>query len=397
MLRKLIWTLFFACVCSVANSQKLLTRTEASTLASNNRVNNAPEQLEVQRQRILLQSAGGLDNPELEYEVDPYDPTVLGVLMPIRLPGVYSSRKQVQRQRIRLSELLLRLNTVEINRLVQNTYSEVQYQQARVDLLRQQDSLYQAIKNAAQRNFQAGQINKLEELFAVNEANNVRNELERSEFELQGQKNALSFITNLQENFVVEQLKPFPVDSTGNVVVDSIPASLQLQVYEQQVSISRGDLKNERAEQLPQITAGPLFGLQPPHGEGNKRVGFRVGLSIPLWLGQNRARINSAQLAVQQAEAERDRERQRLNREYQLALFNFKREQKSLMYFSTVALEQADQIIQTASRLFAAGETSYIELLRNIISAFENKMTYLETVRNYNQAVIELTYLTANN
>jgi outer membrane protein, heavy metal efflux system len=379
-----------------AAAQQVLTRAEALNLAAGNRINNAPAQLELQRQQTLLRSATGFESPDLEYEVDPYDPTVLGVLVPLRLPTVYGSRKNLQRERIKLSALLLRLNAVEIARLVQSTYSEVQYQQARVLLLKQQDSLYQAIKTAAQRNFRAGQINKLEELFATNEAANVRNELERSEFELAGQKNALAFITNRQSGFTVEPLSPFFTDSLGNFGRDTIPPALQLQVLQQQISVSQAELKSERAELLPQVTAGPLFGLEPPHGESPKRLGFRLSLSVPLWFGQNRARVAAAQLGVQQAAAEREREQQRLNREYSVALGNFRREQRSLAYYATVAEAQANQIIETARRLFEAGETGYTELLRNILSAYQNKAAYLETVRSYNQTVIELNYLTAN-
>lgn len=396
MLRIASLTLLFSILFQISLAQQVLTRAEAVSLAASYRVNHAPARLELQRQQVLLRSSTGLDNPELEYEIDPYDPTVLGVLIPLRLPGVYSSRRSLQRERIKLSGLLLRLNTAEVARLVQNTYSEVQYLQASVSLLQQQDSLYESIKVAAQRNFAAGQINKLEELFAANEANNVRNQLERAEMELAGQKSALAYLTNNREEFTVESLQPLDTDSMGIGRRDSFPASIQALVLQQQIAVSERELKTEQAELLPQIMAGPLVGLEPPHGEGGKRLGFRLGLSVPLWFGQNRARVSAAQIGVQQAQAERDRELQRLSREYTVAVYNLRREQKSLDYYSTVASRQADEIIQTARRLFAAGETNYIETLRNIISAYQNKTAYLETVRNYNQVVIELTYLTAN-
>ncbi|HVK96774.1 MAG TPA: TolC family protein, partial [Flavisolibacter sp.] len=179
-------------------------------------------------------------------------------------------------------------------------------------------------------------------------------------------------------------------------LLDNFPSSIQLQVLQQQVSISQSELRNERSELLPQLTAGPLFGLQPPHGEGTKKLGFRFGVSLPLWFGQNRGRITAAQIGVQQAEAERNREIQRLNKEYSITLSNLRREQRSINYYSTIAIRQADEIIETARRLFAAGETNYTEMLRNVLTAYENKSAYLEAIRNYNQAVIEINYLTAN-
>jgi cobalt-zinc-cadmium resistance protein CzcA len=334
-----------------------------------------------------------LDNPELEYEVDPYDPTSLGILMPLRAPSVYRNRRTLQRERVRLSELLLRMNQNEISRLVQNTYNEMQFLNARLFLLRQQDSLYQLVKTAAQRNFQAGQINKLEELFAVNEANNVANELAQVTIEYTAQKRAMSYILNLTSDFFVDSLAPIRIDTVYTSLTDTLPSNIQQEILQQQIAISRGELQLEKSALLPQVTAGPFFGLQPPHGEGDKRLGFRVNLSVPLWFGQNRARIRSAELGVQLAEAERNREIQNYRQEYQTVLGQVVGRYRSVNYYATTASRQANEIITTAFRLFQAGQLSYIETLRNIITAYNTRVAYLEIIRDYNQAVIQLNYL----
>jgi len=376
-------------------SQRLLTSEEVVNLATQNRVNTNPAQLSLQQQQQLLKGSNGFNNPELEYEIDPYDPTVLGVIVPLSLPHVYSTRRGLQKERIKLSELMLRLNLNEINRLVQNTYSEVQFLNARAQLLRGQDSMYQSIKNAAERSFQAGQINKLEELFASNEANNVTNQLNLVINELDAQKKALGYLINLNEDFRVDTLKPLTVDAILNVAKDSMPGSVQQQILQQQISIYEKQLKVARAELLPQVNAGPLFGLQNP-SEGSKKLGFRLGVSVPLWFGQNRSRIQAAQTGVQLAVAESKRGLQNLQRDYQLTFSTLSRTQKSIDYYNTTAMKLADEIMQTAFRLFQAGQVSYIETLRNIITAYQTKSNYLETIRTYNQAVIELKYLTGN-
>ncbi|MCW3079439.1 TolC family protein [Segetibacter sp.] len=390
---KFLLTIAWALSITTCFSQQLLTRQQAYTLAGANRVNTDAAQLDLLRQQQLLKGSRGFDNPELEFEIDPYDPMVLGVLMPLRLPGVYASRSGLQKERIRLSELMLQLNQYEINRLVQNTYNEVQYLYARVNLLQQQDSLYQSIKTAAKRNFEAGQINKLEELFASNEANNLHNELERTLIELPAQKRALSYILNYRTDFIVDSFRAMTTDPMLLSILDTISNSIRPQILQQQVVVSQKELKAERAELLPQINTGPLFGLQQPHGEGTKRQGWRVSLSMPIWRSQNRARIQAAQTGVQLAEAQRRREIQDLNREYTVAMSQLLREQKSLQYYATVANQQAVDITQTALRLFEAGQVNYIETMRNIITAFQTRVNYLETIRNFNQALTELKYL----
>lgn len=382
----------FILLATACFSQQILTRQQATTLANANRVNTDAAQLDVLRQQQLLKGSRGFDNPELEYEIDPYDPMVLGVLMPLRLPNVYASRSGLQRERISLSQLMLQLNQFDVNRLVQNTYNEVQYLYARVNLLQQQDSLYQNIKSAAQRNFEAGQINKLEELFAANEANNLRNELERTLIELPAQKRALSYILNYSTDFIVDSFTAITTDPVLLTLLDTISNSIRPQILQQQVVVSQKELKAERAELLPQINTGPLFGLQTSASD-QRKLGWRVSLSMPLWFNQNRARIQAAQTGVQIAEAQRRRQIQDLNRDYTTALSQLFREQKSLQYFTTIANQQAVDITQTALRLFQAGQVNYIETMRNIITAYQTKVNYLETIRNFNQALTELKYL----
>jgi cobalt-zinc-cadmium resistance protein CzcA len=263
---------------------------------------------------------------------------------------------------------------------------------ARVDLLKQQDSLYQNIKTSAKRYFDAGQINKLEELFASNEANNLRNELERALIELPAQKRALSYVLNFKEDFFVDSLRPISTDTMLLALFDTVPNAIRFQILQQQIAVSKQQVKAERAELLPAVTAGPLFGLQKQMDE-QRRLGFRVGLSIPLWLNQNRARIRAAQTGVEIAEAQRVREIQNLNRDYSTILAQVLREQKSIQYFRTIANQQAADITTTALRLFQAGQMNYTETLRNIIVAYQTKINYLEAIRNFNQAVIELKFL----
>lgn len=346
--------------------------------------------LELQQQQQLLRTTGGLDNPEVELEQSPYEGLLLGIQQRLRFPGVYASQKALQRERIQLARLMIRMNENEIKRLVRNNYLQLQYLTARSALLNSQDSLYNAIKIAAKRNFDAGQINKLQELFASNEADKIRNELNRNLIDLQTQRIAFGYFTDLTDSFTVEPLPTLPIDSLQFRLFDSTLNTLPLQVLQQQVNIARQELKVQRGESLPEITAGPLFPLSSDYKQA---IGYRLGISVPLWRGQNRARVNAAKTGIELAEAQRQREIRNISREYQLAYANMIKEQASLNYYNTIALNQSKEIIETALRLFSAGEMDYIEALRNIITAFETKVNYLETLKDFNEALIELKYL----
>ncbi|MBA4146250.1 MAG: hypothetical protein C0523_10830, partial [Cytophaga sp.] len=60
-------------------------------------------------------------------------------------------------------------------------------------------------------------------------------------------------------------------------------------------------------------------------------------------------------------------------------------------------LKQTDEIITTAKRFFESGQTDYINYLRNTNDAYLIKIRYLAALQNYNQAIINLYYLTGAN
>ena len=370
-------------------SQRLITYQDAVNLSLQNKVNNTPATLGLKQQQQLLKATGILNNPEVEIEKSPYEGLLLGIQQRLSFPSVYASQRNLQYERIQLAQLMLQLNENEIKRLVLTNYLQVQYFKALTDFLSYKDSVYQKIKIAAKRNFDAGQINKLQELFAANEADKVRNELNRSLIDLQAQKIAFAYFTNLNESFIVEPLTALPINSVS-FVGDTLNNTIQQQIFQQQVSIAEQELKVQRGQLLPEIIAGPLFPLSKDY---KQPVGFRFGISLPIWPSQNQARLNAAKTGIQLAEAQRQRENRNLTREYQLAYSNLLKEKTSIDYYKTNALIQSKDIIETALRLFEAGESDYIQALRNMITAFETRENYLQTLRNYNQALIDLKYL----
>jgi len=54
---------------------------------------------------------------------------------------------------------------------------------------------------------------------------------------------------------------------------------------------------------------------------------------------------------------------------------------------------QSRAIISQSQRLFRAGEISYLVLIQSLNQAFTIQNTYLTTIRDYRQALIELNYL----
>ncbi len=386
MSRYIILNILLVLINLHVSAQKLVTQAESINLAIGNQQNLKARNLVITQQQQLLSGAAGLDNPQIQLQASPYEPLVISAQQSFNLPAVYRNRKALQNERIALARLQLSGAQIDLKRAVSISYFRLQYFDERIRLLMYQDSIYQAIKVASKRFFDAGQINKLEELQATSQADKIHNDVERAKQDLVSEKQLFVFYTSLTDSFSVEPIRVYTYDYPG----DTLQNNIQKQILQQQASIRNREFTLEKAEILPSFTAGLLF---PTTKNYERPIGYQVGIAIPIWAKQNRSRVAAAGTAVEIARAQQELAIQQLNTQYLQALNTYRKEQQSLSYFKGTALPQAMAIIETSQRLFQGGELNYIESLRNLQMAFEIINNHLETHRAFNQAIIELNYL----
>lgn len=367
-------------------TQRLITQDEAVTLAINNQRNFKAANLTVQQQQQLLKGAAGLESPQIFAEASPYEPLLIGAQQTLSFPSVYKNRRGLQEEQIKLARLQLLGSQYELKRDVQLSYLQLQYLFERRRLLSFQDSIYEEIKVAAKRFFDAGQINKLEELQASSQADQVTNEFNRIRADLDAEMQLFRFYTDVMESFTVESIRNY-VFIPG---IDTGVSNIQQQIFLQQVAIGERELRLQRSQLLPEIQAGLLF---PTNKEYERAIGYQLGITIPIWQKQNRSRVAAAKTGIEIARAQQELESYRLNAQYRQALNQYQRDHQSLIYFNNTALPQAREIMETSNRLFQGGELNYIESLRNLQSAFDIFFNHLDTHKAFNESVIQLRYL----
>jgi outer membrane protein, heavy metal efflux system len=370
----------------LAQAQRLISQEEAVDLTLANQRNLRAANLSVQQQQQLVNGAAGISNPQVFGEITPYEPLILGVQQTFSLPVVYRRNRALQSQVVRLSQLQLQGAQYELKREVRLSYLQLQFLVERRRLLTYQDSIYQAIKTSSKRFFDAGQINKLEELQAATQADAIRNELNRIQADFAGTRQIFAFLTGYTDTFLVNPIEQYLFVPAPDTTVTNV----QQQILQQQITINESQLGVTRASLLPQIQAGVSL---PTTKEFERPVGAQFGITVPIWGKQNRGQVAAARTGVQLARAQQELAQQRLRADYRQALANYQREAQSLAYYNSTALQQAKAIIETSQRLFVAGQLNYIESLRNLQTAFDILLNHVETVNAYNESVIQMNYL----
>lgn len=359
----------------------------SDALANSHRLRAAT--MDVRQQRQLMGSAVNLPNPEFFWE----SPTGLfytgSITQSVEFPTVYVRQHQLQRQRAAVAGAEKKVTENDLRLQVRMLYLTAQLADARVRQYRLQDSLYEGISRSARRQFEAGQIDYLQQLFAETQYGEVHNQLLGAQARLASAGRQLQYLTGTEESVIVDPLaaKPLPVLPGDTVFTASAP---DVQLTLGQSMLSEKEIRLERSKALP----GLAFGYFNQGDRDTKtEYRFRFGLTIPLWFWQYNANVKAAKLAHESAKERTEAVKTELNIRYAEAVGALRDASRSLQYYTGSGLEQSQKMLQTAGRLFNAGETDYISLLRNSNEAYTLQLRYLEKLYEHNAAIIQLQYI----
>jgi outer membrane protein, heavy metal efflux system len=389
MKNSFLMVLFISFACE-GIGQQLLTEQAALDSAMKHSPLLKSAELLVKQRSHLRKTAFNLANPDVIAESPTGDFYAVGILQSMEFPTVYFKQGQLLKQQSLLSEKGKALTVNEIKRLIRSVYLNAQYSQQLFTQLKYQDSLYNQIRLSAKRQFDAGVIDYLAKTFAESQYGEIHNQFVQAGNAYKATVQQLKLYTGISTESTVPPLMKF---TTLSIQADtsSVTQSPFVQYARQNQLVNQKQLSVERNRALPGLVFGYL-NQGPKETETNYR--FRVGFTVPLWFWQYSGNIKAAKTGLQIAEQQTKVQQQQLTADLHTAVGEFTSAQQAISYYETNGLRQADDIINAARRFFESGQTDYIAYIRNINDAYAIKRTYLETLRNYNQSIININYIT---
>jgi cobalt-zinc-cadmium efflux system outer membrane protein len=382
----------FLSISSAGMSQQLITQQAALDSAMKYSPLLKSAELQIKQSNYLRKTAFNLPNPDVIAESPTGDFYAVGILQSMEFPTVYIKQGQLLKQQSLLSEKGKALTINEIKRLIRSVYLNAQYSQQLRDQLKYQDSLYNQIQLSAKRQFDAGVIDYLAKTFAASQYGEIHNQYVQSENALTASLQQLKLYSGIDSNPNVSKLI-----KSGSLQIQadtsSVVQSPMVQYAKQNQLVNQKQVSVERNRALPGLVFGYL-NQGPKETETYYR--FRVGFTVPLWFWQYSGNIKGAKTGLQIAEQQTQVQQQQLTAELQNAVSEYTSAQQSLAYYETNGLQQADDIINAGRRFFESGQTDYITYIRNINDAYAIKRTYIETLRTYNQSIININYITGD-
>ncbi len=371
--------------------QKQITEEDAVNMALKNSKNISAADLVVKQQNQLLKSSFNLPNPEVFVESPTGNFYTGSITQSIEFPSVYGKQYQLQKQRIGLAEKEKLVTAIEIKYQVKQLYLMLQYADAFQKQLYVQDTVYERIAIAAARQFDAGQIDYLQKVFTETQNGEIHNQYLQSQTNVSNLQKQLQFLMGIPDPFNVAPLTNQLMNISTQQDSVALTDNPTIQLYKQTQNISEKNIELQKNKALP----GLAFGY---FNQGERttpiRNRFRFGITVPLWFGQYKGNISAAKTELEINEQKTNGLEQQLSLQLIQAQNELAVNEQSLRYYQNIGIKKANEIISTARRFFESGETDNINYLRNINDAYQIQLKYLEAIKNYNQSLLSIKYIT---
>ncbi|NJK97381.1 MAG: TolC family protein [Bacteroidales bacterium] len=152
----------------------------------------------------------------------------------------------------------------------------------------------------------------------------------------------------------------------------------------QQIEIMQLETKVEKSKMMPDLSIGyfsqSIIGTQEVNGQSlyfsasDRFTGVEAGITIPLWFYPHTSKIKAAKIRHQIAQTEASRKEQEIKADLSKLLGEYEMYKKSLSYYESLALPQAEMIIQQSVRSFQAGALDYMDYIQNLSRAIVIKI-----------------------
>jgi cobalt-zinc-cadmium resistance protein CzcA len=383
---------------------------ECLETAMQNNLTMRSGKIAIERAKELQGTAFNIDKTTISLSQDPTSggspDNSLSLSQSFEFPTVYASRRGLLKAETNLERGNLEVTRNELVRQISSIYYQLLYARENIRILQEQDSIYGQFVFLATAKFEAGESSRLEQMNAERLYNENKIALQQADKDYQSVQFALQRWLNTDE-LVNPAETSMTVVETAFPPGDFDPGQTPVnRVFESKKAISEKSLNLTKQGFLPSVnfTLREQFlvsGYNPynvprERFAGGNFMGFEVGIGIPLFFGEQRARTRAARREVEMIRTQQEDALLSLYKEYQTALNEYAKAQNTLDYYQTRGNRQAEEISRISRLSYEKGEIGYIEYIQNLKTVADLHLQFAGAVNDYNQAVIKINYLQGN-
>ena len=388
-----------------ANGQTQINLQSAIDTALKNNLTVKNEILNAEYQKKLKAAAVDIPQTNLTGEYGQinsfYKDTKFGISQSVSFPTVYAKQKSLQNENYKSSILNIAVKEAEVKKQVSNVFYLLVYLQQKQKILLQNDSVYASFLEKATSRFTQGESNILEKTTAETQRGQISIQLNQLKNDLENLQLQFQLLLNTQTVYTPQAENP-KLNFTALLDTSAVSNHPQLKVLQQQKQISLVNTRLQKSKLLPNLNIGYSNTSIQGTGADNllypKSTRFNAvqfGVGVPLFFGSQMAKIKSGKTLQLISENNYQIGLQTMKTEYETAFKNYQTQLQTVKYFEDTALQNANTITQTANQQFANGSINYLEWTMLINNAVSIQSNYADAVKELNQSIIQLNYLTS--
>ncbi len=375
-------------------------------LKNNNRVKAA----KYNEQSKIHLGKSGYDLPKTLIDADygqfnsRVNDTRFGISQSFNFPTVYTRQKKALTAGAEAAKAQTQLTEQQVKASVRTLYYELLWLNSKRELLKHADSIYRLMEEKSQLRFKVGETNVLEQSASQSARQYYTNQLNMIQQDIE--------ITLRSFNAVLQDSVDY-IPQAGNIKIDFSPVTemqsadnLPLsKLWQNETEAAKWRWKAERARMLPDFNLGynnlSITGFQTnaagqdTYYDNSHRFSYiTAGISIPLFFGSQSAKNMAAKAEYQNYQAQATAVKTELSAQLANAVKEVEKYSTSLEYYETEGLANAQTIITAANNQLGNGDIDYLQWVLVANQSITIKNEHLDTINNYNKAVILLQTLT---
>lgn len=392
---------------NVQAQERISLAAALDTAAKNNRSLQVSA-TEVSYHQALKKSSFDLEKTNLGFEYGKFNSLAndhkVSVSQNLEFPAVYARQSAVLKTNVKLSELALQQQTLDVKTKVKLSYYGLLVLQEKEKLLLEADRVYTEFLEKSKQRYKAGDVDVLELNMAENQKLQISNQLEMLKKDYRLLLNRFNTLLNTRV-----QLLPAPEAA----VYGLLPAAAEVdgnplfRLKEGEVLLSRQQMQVEKSKLLPSLSLGynnasiigwqtNAVGTEQYYGGSKRFSSVSVGVGIPLFFGAQKSRIKASNVMVLQKQQELELVRQQLSMELEEAQQHYDQQKRLVRSYQDRLLPNATVIMNTASQKLNAGEIGYLDWTILVNQSIQIRSEYFNTVQQFNEAAFEIERISAS-
>ena len=399
------------CTLLVANCQLLFAQQQKITLqaaidsALKNNLSVKNEKLKASYQQMLVATATTIAPTNIVAEFGQinsfYTDTKFSISQQFSLPVVYKKHKALFEQEAKNSFLNIAVKESILKKQVEESFYHLVYLKSKLQLLSYIDTLYGSFQKKAALRLQTGESNVLEKATADNQLGLVQTQINEVNADIKIAEIQFQLLLNSNVSFAPDIKEDGKIDfilAKDSQNISNHPLLLQVQQLQQ---VAEAAAIAEQAKLQPEIIAGinntSIKGTgadDKVYSSGYRFTSVQAGVAIPIFSKAQKSKVAAAKFNTKIAASNYQIELQNFKTEYESAFLHYQKYQQTVDHFERNTLKTALQITTTANQQFASGTINYLEWVQLINHSINTQNDYIEALRNLNESIIQIHFLT---